>query len=195
MSGPLNETALDKLERFLDMSAPYWRENKDMQSIFAAYAALIASLEVTVNDVLTNERFVSSATEAGIRLMEVQFGLPENPRLNIDDRRARLLAAKRKSQNVNEAYLKNVANGLGLNVEVVRNMDGFAIEVDVIDENKPIDEDLLYTTFREIIPAYLDLLYRVKVKVNLVLQHVMFLNEVRAPMLNQYRMGQQIGGL
>ena len=195
MSEPLNETALDKLERFLDMSAPYWRENKDMQSIFAAYAALIASLEETVNEVLTNERFVASATEAGIRLMEIQYGLKEDDTLNMDDRRARLLAAKRKSQNVNEVYLKNVAAGLGLEVEILRNMDGFVIEVDVIGEDKPIDEGLLYKTFREIIPAYLDLLYRVKIKVNVSLEHVLRLNEVRAPMLNQTRMMTTLGGL
>lgn len=195
MSGQLNETALDKLERFLDMSAPYWRENKDMQSIFASYAALIASLEETVNEALTNERFVVSATAAGIALMELQYGLPEDETLSLDDRRARLLAAKRKTQNVNEAYLKNVAGGLGLTVEIVRNMDGFVIEVDVIGEDKPIDEGLLYKTFREIIPAYLDLLYRVKIKTNLVFEHVLILDEVRAPLLNTVRMRTVPGGL
>lgn len=195
MSEPMTQTALDKLERFLDMSAPYWRENKDMQSIFAAYASLITGVEQTVNDVLMNERFVSSATEAGIAMMEVQYSLKEDASLTLDDRRARLLAAKRKSQNVNEAYLKNVAAGLGLIVEIVRNMDGFVIEVDVIGEDKPIDEGLLYKTFREIIPAYLDLLYRVKIKANLSLEHKVTVNEVRAPLLNQYRMMTTPGGL
>lgn len=191
----LTQTALDKFERFLDMSAPYWRENKDMQSIFVAYASLIASIETTIDETLTNERFVASATEAGIALMELQYGLPEDETLSLDDRRARLLAAKRKSQNVNEAYLKNVAGGLGLTVEIVRNMDGFVIEVDVLGEDKPIDEGLLYKTFREIIPAYLDLLYRVKIKTNLSLEHVLILNEVRAPLLNQTRMMTTPGGL
>jgi uncharacterized protein YmfQ (DUF2313 family) len=195
MSEPVTQTVLDKLERFLDMSAPYWRENLDMQSIFAAYASLIASIETTIDETLTNERFVASATEAGIALMELQYGLPEDETLSLEDRRARLLAAKRKTQNVNEAYLKNVAGGLGLTVEIVRNMDGFVIEVDVLGEDKPIDEGLLYKTFREIIPAYLDLLYRVKIKTNLILQHVLVLNEVRAPMLNQYRMTTTPGGL
>lgn len=195
MSEPLTQTALDKLERFLDMSAPYWRENKDMQSIFAAYASLIASIESTVDETLTNERFVATATETGIRMMEFQYGLPEDETLNLDDRRARLLAAKRKSQNVNEAYLKNVAGGLGLSVEIVRNMDGFVIEVDVIGEDNPIDEGLLYKTFREIVPAYLDLLYRVKIKTNLVFEHVLILNEVRAPLLNTVRMQTTPGGL
>lgn len=191
----LTQTALDKFERFLDMSAPYWRENKDMQSIFVAYASLIASIETTIDETLTNERFVASATEVGIAMMELQYGLLEDETLTLDDRRARLLAAKRKSQNVNEAYLKNVAGGLGLTVEIVRNMDGFVIEVDVLGEDKPIDEGLLYKTFREIIPAYLDLLYRVKIKTNLSLEHVLILNEVRAPMLNQYRMMTTPGGL
>lgn len=191
----LTQTALDKFERFFDMSAPYWRENKDMQSIFVAYASLIASIETTIDETLTNERFVASATEAGIALMELQYGLPEDETLSLDDRRARLLAAKRKSQNVNEAYLKNVAGGLGLTVEIVRNMDGFVIEVDVLGEDKPIDEGLLYKTFREIIPAYLDLLYRVKIKTNLSLEHVLILSEVRAPLLNQYRMMTTPGGL
>lgn len=191
----LTQTALDKFERFLDMSAPYWRENKDMESIFVAYASLIASIETTIDETLTNERFVASATEAGIALMELQYGLPEDETLSLDDRRARLLAAKRKSQNVNEAYLKNVAGGLGLTVEIVRNMDGFVIEVDVLGEDKPIDEGLLYKTFREIIPAYLDLLYRVKIKTNLSLEHVLILNEVRTPLLNQTRMMTTPGGL
>ena len=191
----LTQTALDKFERFLDMSAPYWRENKDMQSIFVSYASLIASIETTIDETLTNERFVASATEAGIAMMEVQYGLKEDASLTLDDRRARLLAAKRKSQNVNEVYLKNVAAGLGLIVEIVRNMDGFVIEVDVLGEDKPIDEGLLYKTFREIIPAYLDLLYRVKIKTNLSLEHVLILNEVRAPMLNQTRMMTTPGGL
>lgn len=195
MSEPLNETALDKLERFLDMSAPYWRENKDMQSIFAAYAALITSLEETVNEVLTNERFVSSATEAGIRLMEAQYGLPEDDTLSLDDRRARLLAAKRKSQNVNEAYLKNVANGLGLTVDIIRNMDGFAIEVEVIDEAKPIDEALLYKVFREIVPAYLDMLYRVKIRVNMRMTTVYLSTEVKVDYLGTTRLSTNVGGL
>ena len=195
MSEPLNETALDKLERFLDMSAPYWRENKDMQSIFAAYAALIESLEETVNEVLTNERFVASATEAGILLMESQYKLKEDPELTLDDRRARILVAKRKSQNVNEAYLKNVAGGLGLEVDIIRNMDGFTIEVEVTDEDKPIDEALLYKTFREIIPAYLDMLYRVKVRANVRLSSAYRANEIRLTLLGTTRLSTNVGGL
>ena len=191
----LTQTALDKFERFLDMSAPYWRENKDMQSIFVAYASLIASIETTIDETLTNERFVASATEAGIALMELQYGLPEDETLSLDDRRARLLAAKRKSQNVNEAYLKNIAGGLGLTVEIVRNMDGFVIEVEVLDETKPIDEALLYKTFREIIPAYLDMLYRVKVRANVNLSSFYRATEIRTTMLGTTRLSTNVGGL
>lgn len=191
----LTQTALDKFERFLDMSAPYWRENKDMQSIFVAYASLIASIETTIDETLTNERFVASATEAGIALMELQYGLPEDETLSLDDRRARLLAAKRKSQNVNEAYLKNVAGGLGLTVDIVRNIDGFVIEVEVLDETKPIDEALLYKTFREIIPAYLDMLYRVKVRANVNLSSFYRATEIRTTMLGTTRLSTNVGGL
>lgn len=191
----LEGNALDRLETYLDISAPYWRDNKDMIAIFSSYASLITGVETVVDDYLLNERLVASATEWGLHIMETQYGLEVEPSYTLDDRRAQILVAKRKDNYVNEARMHSVAAGLGLKVELIRNADGFALEVDVISEDRPIDEGLLYRVFREIIPAYLDLLYRVKIKANLSLEHVLILNEVRAPLLNQTRMMTTPGGL
>lgn len=191
----LDTTSLDRLETYLDISAPYWRDNKDMVAIFSSYASLITGVEMTVDDYLINERLVESATEWGLHIMETQYGLTVEPSYTLDDRRAQILAAKRKDNFANESRLYSVAAALGLKVELIRNTDGFVLEVDIISEDKPIDEGLLYKTFREIIPAFLDLLYRVKIKVNLVFEHILIVNEVRAPLLNTVRMQTMPGGL
>lgn len=191
----LELNALDRLENYLDTSAPYWRDNKDMVAIFSSYASLITSVEMAVDDYLINERLAESATEWGLHIMETQYGLDVEPSYSLDDRRAQILTAKRKDNFANESRLYSVASALGLKVEIIRNVDGFVLEVDIISEDKPIDEGLLYKTFREIIPAFLDLLYRVKIKVNLVFEHAMILNEVRAPLLNTVRMQTMPGGL
>ncbi|WP_214788585.1 putative phage tail protein [Exiguobacterium sp. s21] len=191
----LDATSLDRLETYLDISAPYWRDNRDMVAIFSSYASLITGVEMMVDDYLINERLVESATEWGLHIMETQYGLRVEPAYSLDDRRAQILAAKRKDNFANESRLHSVAAALGLKVELIRNADGFVLEVDIIGEDKPIDEGLLYKTFREIIPAFLDLLYRVKIKVDLVFEHVLILNEVRAPLLNTVRMQTTPGGL
>lgn len=191
----LDENTLNRLETYLDVSAPYWRDNKDMLAIFSSYASLITGVEMAIDDFLINERLVESATEWGLHIMETQYGLTVEPSYTLDDRRAQILAAKRKDNFANESRLHSVAAALGLRVELLRNVDGFALEVDILSEENPIDEGLIYKTFREIIPAFLDLLYRVKIKVNLVFDHVMQLDEASVPLLNTVRMQTMPGGL
>lgn len=127
-------SAQDVLDRFLDVSAPYWRENVDMQAIFMAQAAGADELDGRVLRYLVNEFYTDRMTEWGLRIQESRYGLDDDVQRTLEERRGRLRARKRGGKNATIADLELIAAGfVGGEVEVTIDYDAFTATIEFVD--------------------------------------------------------------
>lgn len=127
-------SVLDLQERFLDISAPYWRDNLDMQNIFFAGANEVVRFDTRVMNYLVNEFLTDTMSSWGLTIQEARYGLRDNVQRTVEERRGRLRAAKRGGRNATISDIELIASGfVGGQVEVTPDYDNFIMTVEFVD--------------------------------------------------------------
>ena len=127
-------SVLDVQERFLDISAPYWRDNLDMQNIFFAGANEVVRFDTRVMNYLVNEFLTDTMSSWGLTIQEARYGLRDNVQRTVEERRGRLRAAKRGGRNATISDIELIASGfVGGQVEVTPDYDNFIMTVEFVD--------------------------------------------------------------
>ena len=117
-------------QRFLDMSAPYWRDNLDMNAIFYAQASIAYDARQKVDDILFNEFFTDTASDWGLRLKEELYGMYDGTERTLTERRGRIRARERGGRVTTKRDLEFVAAGfVGGEVEITIDYDNFVANV------------------------------------------------------------------
>ena len=125
----------DLQERFLDQSAPYWRDNLDMRAIFRGQASELVHADNLISTYLLNELYLDSATEWGLSLIEHRYGLTDDEARTIDERRDRIRAVKRGQGNATIEEIKLIASSFaGGTVDVSIDYDNFVVTVEFVDQ-------------------------------------------------------------
>lgn len=123
-------SVLDLQERFLDISAPYWRDNLDMQNVFYAGASEVVRTDTRVMDYLINEFLTDTMSSWGLTIQEYRYGLRDNIQRTLEERRGRLRAAKRGGRNATIADMELVAAGfVGGEVDITIDYDNFVANI------------------------------------------------------------------
>lgn len=123
-------SAVDLQELFLERSAPYWRENLDMRAIFYAQATELTATDERITQYLINEHFIESASDWGLRLLEYKYGLLDDAKRTLTERRGRLRAAKRGGRTATIANMELVASGfVGGEVDITIDYDAFMVDI------------------------------------------------------------------
>lgn len=152
----------DLHERFLDRSAPYWRENKDMTAIFWGQAGELVRTDGLITTYLVNELFLDSATAWGLSLMEHRFGLVDNVQRTLTERRGRIRAAKRGGRNANIPDLEIIAAGfIGGMVDINIDYDAFEVTIEFVDQlGIPTRIADVQAAMDRALPAYYTIIYK-----------------------------------
>ena len=155
-------SVLDLQERFLDHSAPYWRENKDMTAIFYSQASELVRTEMFLTTYLLNELSLDSATERGLLVMEHRHGLVDNVQRTLIERRGRIRAAKRGGRNANIPDLEIIMAGfVGGMVDIDIDYDAFVVTIEFVDQlGIPTRIADAQAAMDRALPAYYSIVYQ-----------------------------------
>lgn len=122
-------------DRFLDMSAPYWRDNIDMSGILYSYAAELQAQGAKIDDTLYNEFFTETASDWGLRLKEELYSLYDGIERTLEERRGRIRAFEAGGNVVTIADLERIAGSfVGGTVKITIDYDAFRVNIDFIDQ-------------------------------------------------------------
>ena len=151
----------DLHERFLDRSAPYWRENRDMGAIFWGQAGELARVRELVDTYLVNEQYIDSATSWGLSVMEHRYGLLDNVQRTEEERRGRIRAVRRGRGNATIEEIKLIASGFaGGTVNLVVDYDNFVVTVEFVDTfGIPTRIADVQAALDKAFPAFWDIIY------------------------------------
>ena len=148
-------------ERFLDESAPYWRENVDMRAILYAYADESYRARNKAVDVLFNEFFTDTASHWGLRLKEELYGIYDGIDRTLIERRGRVRARERGGRVATIGDLEFVAAGfVGGTVEITPDYDNFVMTVEFVDIlGIPTRISDVQAALDKALPAYYTIVY------------------------------------
>lgn len=157
-------SAVDLQELFLERSAPYWRENLDMQAIFYAQATELTAVDERITQYLINEHYIESASDWGLRLLEYKYGLLDDAQRTLEERRGRLRAAKRGGRNATIANMELIASSfVGGEVDIIPDYDNFTVTVEFVDTfGIPTRISDVQAALDKAFPAYWDIVYNYK---------------------------------
>ncbi|WP_026831459.1 putative phage tail protein [Exiguobacterium antarcticum] len=156
--------ARDMQQEFLDMSADYWREHLDMNSIFLAGAHALSQQQETIDRYLYSELLIETATDWGLSLKEDFYGLRDGIARSLDARRSRLRAAMRGGKALTIEDLEKQAGVFtGGLVDIEIDYDNFIYTIEFRDTYGIPEriEDVQQALARDI-PAYYAIVYKFK---------------------------------
>ncbi|WP_313533020.1 putative phage tail protein [Exiguobacterium sp.] len=156
--------AREMQQEFLDMSADYWREHLDMNSIFLAGAYALSQQQETIDRYLYSELLIETATDWGLSLKEDFYGLRDGIARSLDARRSRLRAKMRGGKALTIEDLEKQASVFtGGLVDITIDYDAFVYTVEFRDTYGIPEriEDVQQALARDI-PAYYAIVYKFK---------------------------------
>lgn len=160
----ISPLAYEMQQEFLDMSADYWREHLDMNSIFLAGAYALSKQQETIDRYLYSELLIETATDWGLSLKEDFYGLRDKFERSLDARRSRLRAKMRGGNALTvddlEAQAGVFTGGL---VDITIDYDAFVYTIEFRDTYGIPEriEDVQEVLARDI-PAYFAIVYKFK---------------------------------
>ena len=159
---PVTTLALDMQEEMFSMSAPYWRENYDMASVFLAASFALSREQDTIDRYLYSELMTATATDWGLSLKEDYYGLRDGVARTLDERRGRIRAAKRGGRVLTVEDLENVASAFsGGLVNITIDYDAFLYTIEFVDQlGIPTRIKDVQDALARSIPAYFDIVYK-----------------------------------
>ncbi|KOP29475.1 hypothetical protein ADM98_11405 [Exiguobacterium sp. BMC-KP] len=159
---PVTTLSRDMQEEMFTMSAPYWRENFDMASIFLASAFALGREQEMLDRYLYSEMMTATATDWGLSLKEDFYGLRDGVARTLDERRGRIRAAKRGGKVLTVEDLENVASAFaGGLVNITINYDTFLYTIEFADQlGIPTRIKDVQDALARSIPAYFDIVYK-----------------------------------
>lgn len=159
---PVTTLALDMQEDMFSMSAPYWRENYDMASVFLAASFALSREQDTIDRYLYSELMTATATDWGLSLKEDYYGLRDGVARTLDERRGRIRAAKRGGKVLTVEDLENVASAFaGGLVNITIDYDAFLYTIEFVDQlGIPTRIKDVQDALARAIPAYFDIVYK-----------------------------------
>lgn len=154
-------SALDLTQRFLDMSADYWRENTDMCAIFTAQASELDHAQYLITEQLYNELYVDTATTWGLSYFEERYGLDDTVERTLEERRGRIRAAKRGANVTSIQDLERIAGAFaGGTVSITIDHDAFRVDVTFVDQRGvPTRIQDVQDAINAVMPAYYAIVY------------------------------------
>lgn len=154
-------------QRFLDMSAPYWRDNLDMNAIFYAQASIAYDARQKVDDILFNEFFTDTASDWGLRLKEELYGMYDGTERTLTERRGRIRARERGGRVATKRDLEFVAASfVGGKVDITPDYDNFVMTVEFVDTfGIPTRIADVQAALDKVFPAYWDIIYNFRFNV------------------------------
>lgn len=159
---PVTTLALDLQEEMFSMSAPYWRENYDMASVFLAASFALSREQDTIDRYLYSELMTATATDWGLSLKEDYYGLRDGVARTLDERRGRIRAAKRGGKVLTVEDLESVASAFaGGLVNITIDYDAFLYTIEFVDQlGIPTRIKDVQDALARSIPAYFDIVYK-----------------------------------
>ncbi|WP_393965828.1 putative phage tail protein [Exiguobacterium sp. S22-S28] len=159
---PVTTLALDMQEDMFSMSAPYWRENYDMASVFLAASFALSREQDTIDRYLYSELMTATATDWGLSLKEDYYGLRDGVARTLDERRGRIRAAKRGGKVLTVEDLESVASAFaGGLVNITIDYDAFLYTIEFVDQlGIPTRIKDVQDALARSIPAYFGIVYK-----------------------------------
>lgn len=159
---PVTTLALDMQEDMFSMSAPYWRENYDMASVFLAASFALSREQDTIDRYLYSEMMTATATDWGLSIKEDYYGLRDGIARTLDERRGRIRAAKRGGKVLTIEDLESVASAFaGGLVNITIDYDAFLYTIEFVDQlGIPTRIKDVQDALARSIPAYFDIVYK-----------------------------------
>lgn len=180
-------------EDLLDHIQPFWAEVEEAVALMDVDAAELTRIDAYITTVIDNF-YVRSADRNLVRF-ERALGITPPVGATLEQRKKTVEARIRIQGAMTRDALINIAAGFGMVIDIYENFAGYVVDFDVIAEDTPIDEQLFYDTFRELVPAHIDISYRVKIRAQLTAESVFVTHAVKAPLLNTVAMRTMPGGL
>jgi len=172
---------------------PFWSEVEEAVQLMDVDAAELTRIDAYITTVIDN--FYVKSSDRGLARFERALGIKPARDATLDQRRKTVEARIRIQGAMTRDALINIAAGFGMKIDVIENFAGYVVEFEVLDEDMPIDERLFYDTLRELVPAHIDMNYRVKLVRNLSLTAVTIPNEIKVPYLGTTRLSTSVGGI
>ncbi|MGX8177421.1 putative phage tail protein [Exiguobacterium artemiae] len=159
---PVTTLALDMQEDMFSMSAPYWRENYDMASVFLAASFALSREQDRIDRYLYSELMTATATDWGLSIKEDYYGLRDGVARTLDERRGRIRAAKRGGKVLTVEDLESVASAFaGGLVNITIDYDAFLYTIEFVDQlGIPTRIKDVQDALARSIPAYFDIVYK-----------------------------------
>lgn len=180
-------------EDLLDHIQPFWADVEEAVALMDADAAELTRIDAYITTVIDN--FYVRSSDRSLARFEKALGIKPPLGATLEQRKKTVEARIRIQGAMTRDALINIAAGFGMAIEITENFAGYVVEFDVVAEETPIDEQLFYNTFRELVPAHIDINYRVKIRVQLTADSTFIVNTVKAPLLNAAIMRTMPGGL
>lgn len=180
-------------EDLLDHIQPFWAEVEEAVKLLDVDAAELTRIDAYITTVIDN--FYVRSSDRSLARFEKALGIKPPLGATLEQRKKTVEARIRIQGAMTRDALINIAAGFGMKIEIYENFPGYVVEFDVVDEDAPIDERMFYETFRELVPAHVDINYRVKLVRNLALDTERFVNEIKTSYLGTTRLSSGVGGL
>lgn len=138
----------------------YWENYVEMNVI---QSLLSEELTFCQNKLYNNfhQNFINSATDEGLKLFELEFGIVNDKDLTIDLRREVIIAKLRGAGTTTKELIKNIASSFsGGDVDVVEKNDRYLICIKFTGtKGIPLNMDGFKRSIRDVVPAHLDIEY------------------------------------
>lgn len=184
-------------EKMLEL-LPYGLYRDDKNTLnhkeMAVYGKLLDQLQEEINH-LEAELIVETASDEGLRAMEVFLEIPTDPTKPPNQRRSAIIGRLRGNSTVTRELIKSVADSYDRGtVQVTEDFDQYAFQVKFIDTlGIPSNLEDLKRAIEEIKPAHLKALYEFSYYLIKEIHGVMTINELQNQPLHKFAGGRKHG--